>query len=103
MPEIKLGNKFDCYNCGTKFYDMGKSDPVCPKCGANQKDASPSDSPSVSAAARKRRKADVAKTFETEEDEPIAGGVAEDEMVGPDLEDDEIAEADGEEDFDDEE
>jgi uncharacterized protein (TIGR02300 family) len=102
MPEIKLGTKFDCFNCGTKFYDMGKPEPLCPKCGANQKDASPSDSPSVSAAARKRRKADVAKAFDVEDDEPIAE-IADDEMVGPDLEDDEIADADEEEDFDDEE
>ncbi len=36
MPEIKLGTKNVCYGCGTKFYDFGKPDPVCPKCGANQ-------------------------------------------------------------------
>src|SRR5262245_56404924 len=21
MPELKLGTKYECYNCGTKFYD----------------------------------------------------------------------------------
>ncbi len=102
MPELKLGTKFDCFNCGTKFYDLGKPEPVCPKCGANQKDATPSDSPAVSAAARRRRKAEVTKSFDVEEEEPIAE-IADDEMVGPDLEDDEIVGDDEEEDFDDEE
>ena len=33
MPE--LGNKFECAECGTKFYDLGKPEPACPKCGVN--------------------------------------------------------------------
>lgn len=33
MPE--LGTKYECEECGTKFYDLGKPDPVCPKCGTN--------------------------------------------------------------------
>ena len=33
MAELKLGNKFECFRCGTKFYDLGKSAAVCPKCG----------------------------------------------------------------------
>jgi uncharacterized protein (TIGR02300 family) len=31
-----LGKKFTCYSCGTKFYDFGKEDKICPKCGADQ-------------------------------------------------------------------
>lgn len=101
MPEIKLGNKFDCYSCGTKFYDLGKADPICPKCGANQKDASHSDSAAASPSKRKR-KADVPKVVDIDEVEPIAD-IADDEMVGPDLEDDDIgADDEEEEDLDDE-
>jgi predicted nucleic acid-binding Zn-ribbon protein len=37
MPE--LGKKYNCYSCHTKFYDLGKPVPVCPKCGADQRDA----------------------------------------------------------------
>ena len=37
MPE--LGRKYTCYSCHTKFYDLGKPIPVCPKCGADQRDA----------------------------------------------------------------
>lgn len=35
----KLGRKFTCYSCHTKFYDLGKTDPLCPKCGADPRDA----------------------------------------------------------------
>src|ERR1700730_1076935 len=34
-----LGRKYTCYSCHTKFYDLGKPIPVCPKCGADQRDA----------------------------------------------------------------
>lgn len=37
MPN--LGKKFSCYSCHTKFYDLGKPEPMCPKCGADQRDA----------------------------------------------------------------
>lgn len=37
MPE--LGKKYTCYSCHTKFYDLGKPVPTCPKCGADQRDA----------------------------------------------------------------
>lgn len=37
MPE--LGRKYTCYSCHTKFYDLGKPVPLCPKCGADQRDA----------------------------------------------------------------
>jgi hypothetical protein len=34
----KWGKKFRCFSCGCKFYDLGKSESICPKCGANQAD-----------------------------------------------------------------
>ena len=102
MPEIKLGNKYDCYSCGTKFYDLGKSEPVCPKCGANQKDASTGEAAQAGQSSRRKRKTEVAKAVDIDEDEPIAD-IGDDEMVGPDLEDDEIGGDEEEEDFDDDE
>jgi hypothetical protein len=100
MPEIKLGNKFDCFSCGTKFYDLGKSEPVCPKCGANQKDANQGDSTAASQASRRKRKAEVVKAVELEEDEPI-GDIGDEEMVGPvGVLDDELDDAEEEEDDD---
>lgn len=34
-----LGNKYTCFQCGSKFYDLKKTVPVCPKCGADQREA----------------------------------------------------------------
>jgi len=33
-----LGTRYKCYKCGTKFYDLGRSEPLCPSCGVNQND-----------------------------------------------------------------
>ena len=34
MAKIELGNKHQCNSCNTKFYDLQKEVPICPKCGA---------------------------------------------------------------------
>jgi len=98
MPELKLGIKHECFNCATKFYDLGKPEAICPKCGADQKNASQAESPAVAQASRRRRKAEVVKPIEVEEEEPIE--IAEDEIAAPELEGAEIEEA--AEDIDDE-
>jgi hypothetical protein len=43
MPD--LGKKYECFSCGTKFYNLGKPEAICPKCGANQKDARTDEAP----------------------------------------------------------
>jgi uncharacterized protein (TIGR02300 family) len=40
MPAKDLGTKHTCFKCSTKFYDLKKPEPLCPKCGADQR-ASP--------------------------------------------------------------
>jgi hypothetical protein len=35
--KTKLGQKWTCYSCQAKFYDLQKPDPRCPKCGADQR------------------------------------------------------------------
>lgn len=104
MPELKLGIKHECYNCGTKFYDLGKSEPLCPKCGADQRDSGQSESASTGQATRRRRKAEVSKPIEIEDEEPIEDIAAEDEMVEPELEETDLGtvEEEEEEDIDDE-
>ncbi len=52
MPAKDLGTKHTCFKCGTRFYDLRKPEPICPKCGADQRQ-SPATKPS--AAAEKRR------------------------------------------------
>jgi len=33
---VELGNKHECLSCGTKFYDLGKSQLICPSCEGDQ-------------------------------------------------------------------
>ena len=33
-----LGEKWECFSCGAKFYDLNKEEVICPKCGADQSD-----------------------------------------------------------------
>ena len=55
MPSKDLGQKLTCWKCGTKFYDLKKPDPVCPKCGANPREA-PQSRPSPPAERRRPAK-----------------------------------------------
>ena len=96
----ELGTKYECYSCGAKFYDFGRPAPICPKCGANQKDAKRAESAAESAPTKRKRREDVAKP---------APEVEEDLAPAPDddIPDDEIETPEGvveeEEDFDDDE
>ncbi len=58
MPARDLGHKHDCYKCGTKFYDLKKPVPICPKCGADQREKPAQRGPSP-AAEKKRAPAPV--------------------------------------------
>jgi uncharacterized protein (TIGR02300 family) len=67
MPAKDLGTKHTCWKCATKYYDLKKPDPVCPKCGADPRQA---PSPKALAAAEKRAaKAAAAKPVPAEVDE----------------------------------
>lgn len=39
LDKTKLGNRYTCFSCGTKFYDLNRPVPTCPECGADQNDA----------------------------------------------------------------
>ena len=58
-----LGSKYICFKCGTKFYDLKKPVPTCPKCGADQREA-PVAKPQT---ARQLRAAAAAKEAEETE------------------------------------
>jgi uncharacterized protein (TIGR02300 family) len=74
MPAKDLGNKFVCFKCATKFYDMKKPDPICPKCGTDQRE-SPALRPAPEGGKRSRL-ASVPKVVEPvdlgDEPEPVA-------------------------------
>lgn len=99
MPE--LGNKFECFSCHAKFYDLGRSEAICPKCGANQRDAKNQEPASESLSAKRRRKEEVVRIAEVEDEVELATGTefADEELVAPEGGDDgELDEDDDEED-----
>jgi len=49
-----LGFKYACFSCDAKFYDLNKLDPVCPKCGLDQRDKPLDSTPATSAKKGKR-------------------------------------------------
>ena len=47
-----LGKKHECQACGAKYYDLGKSDVLCPKCGANSDGQTPEEVEAAAVAAK---------------------------------------------------
>ncbi len=52
----RLGAKYLCFSCKTRFYDMNRPEPLCPKCGADQRQR-PKDADGVAPAPPPVRKA----------------------------------------------
>jgi uncharacterized protein (TIGR02300 family) len=101
-----LGKKYTCYSCHTKFYDLGKPIPVCPKCGADQRDAE--ERPATSHRGRSRppviEEPPVEEEFPPEGEAAEPGEVAtaeseEEEGIIPEPEREEEAGEDEEEEF----
>ena len=95
MPQ--LGRKYTCYSCHTKFYDLGKPVPTCPKCGADQRDAeeAPLYTPS-----RGRSRVVEPEPVEEEETTPAAEpaeGEEDETFVAPDREEEEADDEEEEE------
>jgi hypothetical protein len=62
-----LGFKWACFQCNAKFYDMGKPDPVCPRCGADQRTRPAIDAPPPPPAPRRPPPPPMARYLEDEE------------------------------------
>jgi len=90
MPD--LGQKHECYKCGTKFYDLRKTPVNCPKCGADQKEAPPqATSPVMLHAARRAKRDEFADPdlFDRNRDEEESGPTDPAEEVAKGIADDE--------------
>ncbi len=37
----RLGQKWSCFSCGRKFYDLNREEPICPRCETDQRNAPP--------------------------------------------------------------
>jgi uncharacterized protein (TIGR02300 family) len=63
-----LGTKHVCFKCATKFYDLKKPAPICPKCGADQREA-----PVLKPATAAQRRAAAAEAAREEEEAEVPG------------------------------
>jgi len=99
MPD--LGKKYTCYSCHTKFYDLGKPVPLCPKCGADQRDAE--EAPVVTTSRSRSRAAAVAVVEEPIDEPELAGDGESPAATGDEEEDVVVAEREEPEDDEDEE
>jgi uncharacterized protein (TIGR02300 family) len=43
LDKTKLGTRFTCFSCGTRFYDLNRPVATCPECGADQAEAPQTD------------------------------------------------------------
>lgn len=39
MAKPEWGNRFVCFSCGCKYYDLNRPEPLCPRCGADPREA----------------------------------------------------------------
>ncbi len=88
----KLGNRYTCFQCGTKFYDLNRPEPLCPECNADQREAPVRDVRALLASGR--RGAAAAK-----DDEPSIDG-NDDEDEGDEFDDDAFSDDDDDDDDD---
>lgn len=90
----KLGNRYVCYECATRFYDLNKPEPMCPECGADQRSAPIRDLKSLLGGNKTRKPA-------TDEPEAAAPKVEDDPDNDSDNDDDSDEDDDLADDFDD--
>jgi uncharacterized protein (TIGR02300 family) len=105
VAKPELGIKRQCANCGAKFYDLGKSPILCPKCGTVHEVAA---APARRQAAAKAAPVEVQEAVPAEAETVSLEEVAEQEKkksstkgAAPDVDvesDDDVEVADGEED-----
>jgi uncharacterized protein (TIGR02300 family) len=91
MAARDMGSKYLCFKCGAKFYDLKKPEPVCPKCGADQR-----ESPSLRAPEKGERKRAPRAVVE----EPAVEEEAVEEAAAEEEEEDEAEEAAADDDDD---
>lgn len=56
----RLGVKYACFECGAKFYDLNRPEPLCPKCGVDQRNRPAAATKSKGVTKKRRRKRDRA-------------------------------------------
>lgn len=85
LDKARLGTRYVCFTCGTKFYDLNKPVPTCPECGADQREAPARDIKSLlSKGGGKRRSESDLDEIEEEDLDDDLGGVDDEEAEDDD-------------------
>ncbi len=84
--KAKLGARYTCFECGTRFYDLNRPTPLCPECGTHQGEAPVRDIRALLSSGRKRaaaaataEAAEEVKPLSTDDDEEEEEDVAGDD------------------------
>lgn len=75
LDKAKLGTRYTCFKCGTKFYDLNRPVPSCPECSADQREAPARDIRALLGKGPVRR-----YTEEEDEVDAVEGGEEDEEM-----------------------
>ena len=79
QDKAQLGNRYTCFQCGCKFYDLNRPEPTCPECSADQREAPLRDIKSLLKSGKRPKK---------EAPEPVKVVENEEEDVDDDVDDD---------------
>jgi uncharacterized protein (TIGR02300 family) len=91
-----IGSKRVCVSCATRFYDLARTPPVCPKCGTEQPPEVPRPPPIRRSPARHRMMKGPAPVAREADEDAAPVLDPDDEEVEPD-EDAEVVEEDADE------
>ena len=101
IDKAKLGTRYVCFQCGTRFYDLNRPAPLCPECSADQREAPARDIRALlSKSGRTGSYEDGAETAAVVEEDDEYGGLG--EVDDDDDDDDDDVDADGDEEDDEE-
>ena len=92
LDKSKLGTRYTCFQCGTKFYDLNRPVPTCPECDANQEDAPAQDFRRMLSSRKRKSEPEEPKPPEPkpkDEDDDLGGDAevnGEEDLLGLDKE-----------------
>lgn len=72
MPKPEWGTKRACASCGARFYDLGKTPIVCPKCDTPWGEPKPKSPPAAARAAARALARPPVEAVEVEEEVLVA-------------------------------
>jgi uncharacterized protein (TIGR02300 family) len=92
LDKARLGTRYVCFSCGTKFYDLNRPAPTCPECGKDQREAPVRDIKSLlsKGGAKKRTEPDFEDIEEEDLDEELGAVDEEGEGEEGEEEDDDL-------------